>query len=241
MEITSSAVMTPVSEPFSSTTGSVRRLYLSKISATSRSSASGEQEMSGSAAKLGEARVGVGDDEFGERDGAEKLLILADEEDGAHALQAAIEVLQHLDRVMNAGRGGERHVIGGHAPGGGVFFKFEKLFDLLALFGLHLLENGVGALFGEVAKKVGGGVGIHLLDDVGGAIGLHGIEDGDLELGIDLLQSLGGDIFIQGLEDGIALGGREFFDDVGDVGGMETGDTLGGNLEADAAGRDRSR
>ena len=138
---------------------------------------------------------------------------------------------------MDPGGGGERHVIGGHAAGGGVFFEFEKLFDILTLLGIHLLEDGVGALVGEVGEQVGSGVRIHLLDDVGGAVGLHRVEDGDLEFGIDLLQSLGSYLLIEPLEDGIALGGRELFDDVGDVGGMQTGDAFGGNLEADAAGR----
>src|SRR5437868_14854428 len=56
--MTSSDVMTPVNLLWSSTTGSVRRLYLSNSSATSRSDASAWQEMSGSWVRASSGVVG---------------------------------------------------------------------------------------------------------------------------------------------------------------------------------------
>jgi len=112
---------------------------------------------------------------------------------------------------------------------------FEKFDDFLAGAGLHLDEDLLGAIVGEVAEEVGGGVGVHFLKDVGGASGVERFDDGLLDVGLDLFESLGGDIFVEGAEDGFAFVGSEIFDDVGDVGGMELGQAFVRDLELDAA------
>src|SRR5208283_3755704 len=93
-----------------------------------------------------------------------------------------------------------------------------------------------GLILGEIAQQVGGGVGIHFLDNFGGALGVEGFDDGLLDIGLDFFESFGGNVLVEGAEDGLALGGGEVFDDVGDIGGMERGKTVVGDFELDAAG-----
>jgi hypothetical protein len=112
---------------------------------------------------------------------------------------------------------------------------FEEFDDFLAGAGLHLNEDLLGAIVGEVAEEVGGGVGVHFLNDVGGASGVERFDDGLLDVRLDFFESLGGDIFVEGAEDGFAFVGSEVFDDVGDVGGMELGQAFVRDLEFDAA------
>ena len=78
----------------------------------------------------------------------------------------------------------------------------------------------------HVAEQVGGGIGIHFLHDVGGAVGVERAENRNLHPGTDLLQGFGGDLVVQHLEDGFALGGRQVFHDVGDVGRMQLGQAV---------------
>jgi hypothetical protein len=93
----------------------------------------------------------------------------------------------------------------------------------------------LSAILGEIGEKVGGGVGVHFLNDVGGAFGVEGFDDGFLDAGLDFFESLGGYVFIESAEDGFTLIGSEIFDDVGDVSGMESGEAFVGDLEFDAA------
>ena len=91
--------------------------------------------------------------------------------------------------------------------------------------------------FGELAEQVGGGVGIHFLDDVGGAILVERFDDRHLDVGIDLLERLGGHFLVDRLEDRLALGRRQILDDVGDVGRMQLRQPLVGDLQLDAPRR----
>ena len=101
----------------------------------------------------------------------------------------------------------------------------------MALVGLHLLEDLVRLLFGELAEEVGGGVGIHFLDDVGGTILVERLDDRDLDVGFDLLERLGCHFFVDRLEDRLTLGGSEILDDVGDVRGVQLRQPLVGDLQ----------
>ena len=86
--------MTPVSTPSSSTTGKVSRLYLSNISATSRSSASGWHEIWPPSLELRQRCRRVGEHHLGQRHRAHQFLVFVDQVNGAHALQRSIEVPQ---------------------------------------------------------------------------------------------------------------------------------------------------
>ena len=114
--------------------------------------------------------------------------------------------------------------------------EFEEVLDLLALFGVHLFENGFGTLIGEFGEEIGGGAGIHLFDDAGDLLGVEGLDEGLLHPGLDLFEGLGGDLFIEADEEGLAFGGGELFEDVGDVGRVHLGEAVLLDLEADAAG-----
>ena len=131
---------------------------------------------------------------------------------------------------------GRATILGGHAAGGGVAGEFEELFDLLALLGIHLFEDGLGALVGELGEEVGGGAGVHLFDDAGDLLGVERLDEGLLHLGLDLFEGLGGDLLVEADEEGLALGGGELFEDVGDVGGVHLREAVLLDLEADAAG-----
>ena len=106
-----------------------------------------------------------------------------------------------------------------------------------ALLRLHLLEDLARAILGQVAEQVGGGVGVHFLDDVGGAVGVERLDNRHLDVRVELLERLGGDLFVERFEHGFALGGRQVFDDVGDVGRMHLREAFVGNLQLDPAGR----
>ena len=132
--------------------------------------------------------------------------------------------------------GGQGDVLGGHAAGGGVSGEFEEIFDVLALLGVHLFEDGLGAFVGQLGEEVGGGAGVHLFDDAGDLLGVEGFDEGLLHLGLDLFEGFGGDLFVEGDEEGLAFGGSELFEDVGDVGGVHLREAVLLDFEADAAG-----
>ena len=92
-------------------------------------------------------------------------------------------------------------------------------------------------LLGQIAEEIRGRVGVHLLDDVGGAILVERFDDRDLDVGIELLERLGGDFLVDRFEHRLALGRRQIFDDVRDVGGVQLREAAIGDLQLDAARR----
>jgi hypothetical protein len=55
-----------------------------------------------------------------------------------------------------------------------------------------------------------------------------------LQLGLDLFQSLGGHLLVERGEDGLALGGRQIFQNVGQLGGVDAGEALVFDAQLDA-------
>ena len=108
---------------------------------------------------------------------------------------------------------------------------FQQFDDFLLRFRFHLHQDLFGAFLGQIAQQVGGRVGIHLLDNVGGPLRIQRLDDGLLNFGFDLLQRLGRRLFVQRLKHGLALVGRQIFDDVGDVGGVQLGKAFMGDLQ----------
>ena len=82
---------------------------------------------------------------------------------------------------------------------------------------------------------VGGGIGIHFLHDVGDALFIELFEQCLLHPWLDLFQSLGGHLFIEGGEDGLAFGRRQIFKNVGQVRGVDAGQTLVLDAQLDAS------
>ena len=120
--------------------------------------------------------------------------------------------------------------------GGGVLFELEEFDHFLPLLRSHFLQDVGRSFLGQVGQQVGGGVGIHLLDDVGGAVGIERLHDCLLHLGIDLFQGLGGHVVVQSFEHGFAFVGSKVLYDVGDVGRMQAGETLVGDFQLYPAG-----
>ena len=113
----------------------------------------------------------------------------------------------------------------------------EQLDDVLLGFRLHLDEDLFRALFGEIAEQVGGGVGIHFLDDFGGAARIERLQDGFLNLGFDLFQRFSCHVLIERLKDCLTLIGSEIFDDVGDIGGMQLCESIVRDFQLHPASR----
>ena len=77
----------------------------------------------------------------------------------------------------------------------------QEFLHILGDLLLHLLQDPLGFLFGEVAEKVGRLAGGHLLDDVRGLGRVQVLDQADLDLGVGLLQGFGRRLHIQGLKD----------------------------------------
>ena len=67
---------------------------------------------------------------------------------------------------------------------------------------------------------------IHLLHDVSSALWIERFNDGGLNVTVDLLQRLGGDLFVQSFKDRFSLGWSQILDDIGDIGRMESRQSL---------------
>ena len=113
------------------------------------------------------------------------------------------------------------NVFRGHTSSGAILFELEQFGDFLALFGLHLHQDFFRPLVGEVAQKVGGGIGFHLLDDVGGPVGIERFQDRLLHSRCELFQRSSRNALVQCLEYRFALIGSQILHNVGNVGGME--------------------
>ena len=179
--------------------------------------------------------IGLRQDEFHQGDSADESAVGIDEINGTDGFDSAFELAHHADGVFDGSGDGEGEELRGHTAGGGFFAMFEEFDYLLAGSRLHLDKDLFSMILRKVAKKVGGGVGIHFFDDVGGAFGVEGFDNRFLEPGLELFEGFGGNVFVQGAEDGFALIRGEIFDDVGDVGWMECGQTLVRDFEFDAA------
>src|SRR3984885_6528393 len=175
--------------------------------------------------------------EFGEWDGAGEGAMRVDQVDSADGFDAALEFAQDADGVLDGGGDREREELGGHASSSGFFAVFKKFDNFLAGLGLHLHEDLFGVILRKIGEKVGGGIGIHFLDDVGGALRVERFHDGSLNLGGDIFEGFRGDVFVESAEDSLALVGSEIFDNVGDVGGMKRCEAFVRNFQFNAARR----
>ena len=119
--------------------------------------------------------------------------------------------------------------------------ELEQLRDFLPLFRLHLFEDGVRLLFGQLGKQIGGRAGIHLFDDVGDALFVELFQQSLLQLGLHLLQGLGRHFFIERGEHRFALGGRQVFQNFGQVRGMHLAPAARARCAASPAAPDPPR
>src|SRR5208337_1731901 len=185
----------------------------------------------------GEARLRLGHDNPGERYGAAQHALLVKQIDFSDALRVAVKSAQGLDSLGHGRVLAQGNEIRGHAAGGGFLVELEQLFDLLPLLRFHLLENGVGLLLGQLGQQVGGGSGVHLLDDVGDPFFAEFFEERLLQAGLDLFESFRGHIFVKRSKDDLAFGGRQVFENIGQVGGVHLGQPFILDAQLDAAGR----
>ena len=127
------------------------------------------------------------------------------------------------------------HVAGGHSAGGGVLPEFEQILDFLPLFRIHFLEDRLGSLVGELGEQIGGGARIHLFHDVGNAAGVEGFEQGFLETRIYFFERVRGYFFIERDKDRFALGRRQIFENVRQIGRVHVREAFMFDLQLDPA------
>src|SRR5438067_303378 len=109
----------------------------------------------------------------------------------------------------------------------------KQLFYLFALRGLHLLEDLLRGLLGQISQQISRSIGIHLLDDIGRPFRVERLHDRDLQLGIDLFDSFGGYLLVQALEHGFTFRRRKLFEDVRNIGRMQARQPLVLDLQFD--------
>src|ERR1019366_3181559 len=185
-----------------------------------------------------EARDAGSDEEAGHGDGGGEALLAIDQEQGVQGLQ---EVLVAAEGGHGVGHGGaivQHNVLGVHHAAGRVLAEFEELADFGFGSGVHFLEDLFAGFLLQFGEEIGGLVGRHFLHDIGGLLGVQGFQDAGLHFGVlDFGKGVGGGFAVDGFEDGLALGGAEFLDDVGQVGGVHLLQLGVGNVEAQAAQR----
>ena len=122
-------------------------------------------------------------------------------------------------------------------PPGGFRPKRSSASTSLRFAMLHFVQNFLGRFRLEALEQVGGLVRIHLLDDVGGSFGIEFFDDLRLQALIELGNRFGGGFLVERTDDGLALGGRELFHDVREIGGMQLRQLFAGEAEFHAAQR----
>src|SRR6201996_9301298 len=181
------------------------------------------------------AGIAVGEEKAWQHDYAVQLFLVIEDIDFRDGVGIALEVSKGFDGFGNAGIAWNADEVGGHAAGSGFSGEFEQLLDVLTLLRFHLFEDLFGLLLAELGEHVGGGTGVHLLDDVCGALGIHALKEFLLNLWLNLFERFGGGLLGKAGENGLALGGCEFFEDVRDVRRVQLGEAFLAYLEADAA------
>ena len=96
--------------------------------------------------------------------------------------------------------------------------------DVFGLFGLHEVEQLLGALLGQLAEQVGGVVGLHRVEDVGGALVAELLEDVHLLVLGHLLERVGEPLVGELLGDLDHALVRQVEQGVREVGGLEVGE-----------------
>ena len=130
-----------------------------------------------------------------------------------------------------------RDVLRRHAAGGRVLAELEELRDFVPLLRLHLLENLAGVSSGRSPSRSAAASG-SISSTMSAARSLSSDSTIDTwTFGIEFLERLGGDFLVDRLEHGFALGRRQIFDDVRDVGRVELREPFVDDLQLDAARR----
>jgi len=88
------------------------------------------------------------DDHARQRYRAPQSSVSGQQVDLGEGLGVAIEFPQSLDGICNRCFHVDSDKFRGHAAGSGIFVELKKLFDFMALLGLHLFEDGFRALVG---------------------------------------------------------------------------------------------
>ena len=140
--------------------------------------------------------------------------------EGGMQLVAADERERLGDRRV----GGQHDRLARHETAGGVGAVLEERADVFGLFGLHEVEQLLGALLGQLAEEVGGVVGLHRVEDVGGALVAELLEDVHLLVLGHLLERVGEPLVgeLLGDLDHALVGQVE--QGVGEVGGLQVGE-----------------
>ncbi len=174
-----------------------------------------------------------------QRDAGFQTLLAIDQENRVERLQKVFILLERLQRVGHGRLVLQGDELGVHQAAGSIFFEFKEFADLGFRFVLHLLEDFLAGFRAQFRQGVGGLIGAHLLDNVGGGFGFEGFEDAGLNIGLYFRQRVGGHFAVDVLKDGFAVLGRQFLDDIRQVGRMHVFEQAVRDVQAQAALRVR--
>ena len=136
-------------------------------------------------------------------------------------LELGIVAAQVLDDVADGRVRRLGQMARAHHPGGGVVLVLEQFGHLVGGLGLHVPDDLLALDLVELGKRVGSFRRVHFFEDVSRAARVQQPQDRCLDGGLDLLERLRRHFLVKRLEQGLALFGAEFFDDIGQVGGMD--------------------
>jgi len=171
--------------------------------------------------QLVDRRVGLMRQQHLQRDAAQVLVASADDVKMIgvfRQLAAQAQVAQHN---VHRGVGAHRHHVRVHQAAGGVFLVGQHLFEALAVLAVHRLEHFVDDRVRQVLDQVGEVVDVEVLDRGDDLVRIHVREQALAHLVANVDQDLAVVLGIDQSPHHLALGRRQRFEQVADLGGRE--------------------
>src|SRR6516162_420778 len=157
----------------------------------------------------------------GNGDRAGEVAELVEKNDGIELLEVEVLVAEPLENFVSGCGLTDERKFGIHHTAGGGRVEGEKLAHFGGFLVWHFLKEFFGGFLGKVGQEVSRSVGRHFLDDVGRFFGIQLFDDLRREALVELGKNCGGGFFVERGNDALALGGRELFHHLGEVGGVE--------------------
>jgi len=113
-----------------------------------------------------DGREAAGRNQALQRNGADKTLLLVDNENIVDVFNFVLGAGDGLEGVVDGGRPAHRHQLRLHDAAGRVLGVAQEFLDFLGLRRLDRVEHGLGLVVGQFGDDVRPVVGLHLFDDV---------------------------------------------------------------------------
>src|SRR5579871_18156 len=136
----------------------------------------------------------------GNRNDSSDAFVSIKQVDVSDDLDITLKVAESLHSIPHRRGHGQSNVLSGHPACSRVPLELEQFLNFLALFWIHLFENGLRTLFRQFSKQVRRCAWIHLLDDARNLLGVQRLNKRLLHLRFDLFESLGSDLLVKALK-----------------------------------------